>query len=229
MPLKSLPTELDIKIIEALCPTNDRKALSALSRTSKYYRKLVEPMLYRDLTFRAVDDIQIKRLFLTFLVREDLPQHIRSFNLSGSPWEKTDSDWDVLAPGNLADDFWTHYQLIESAVLKLLLPSSPELPRPSSSEIPRPSSSALELCGDIFSLDGTSIPSRFAILTMILSMPTNIERIDLDSFAPYFLDYTRDVLGCVWIDEGDAGLVSFQLKGEVRKMRTQTFFFTPNF
>jgi hypothetical protein len=85
MSLKSLPTELDIKIVEALCPTNDRKALSALSRTSKYYRKLVEPMLYRDLTLRAVDNIQIKRLFLTLLVREDLPLHIRSFTLSDSP------------------------------------------------------------------------------------------------------------------------------------------------
>jgi hypothetical protein len=60
-------------------------------------------------------------------------------------------------------------------------------------------------------------------------MSTNIERIDLASLAPHFLDYTREVLGCSWIDEGNAGLVSFQLKGEVRKMRTQTFFFTPNF
>jgi hypothetical protein len=215
MSLKSLPTELDIKIIEALCPTNARKALSALSRTSKYYRKLVEPMLYRDLTFQVVDNIQIKRLFLTLLVREDLPQHIRSLTLSDSPLVNPDGGWDVLGPGDLADDLLKHDNLIKSAVFKL----------------PLPSSSALELFGGIFSRSGTSLSSqpRYATLTMILSMSTKIERIDLASLAPYFLDYTRDVLGCVWIDEENAGLVSFQLKGEVRKMRTQTFFFTPNF
>jgi hypothetical protein len=215
MSLKSLPTELDIKIIEALCPTNARKALSALSRTSKYYRKLVEPMLYRDLTLRAVDNIHIKRLFLTLLVREDSPQHIRSFTLSDSPLVNPDGGWDVLGPGDLADDLLKHDNLIKSAVLKL----------------PLPSYSALELFGGIFSHSGTSLSSqpRYATLTMILSMSTNIERIDLASLAPHFLDYTREVLGCSWIDEGDVGLLSFQFRGEIRKMRTQTFFFTPNF
>jgi hypothetical protein len=111
MSLKSLPTELDIKIIEVLCLTNDQKALSALSRTSKYYHKLVEPMLYRDLTFQAVDSIQIKRLFLTLLVREDLPQHIRSFILSDSPLVNPDGGWDVLGPGDLADDLLKHDNL----------------------------------------------------------------------------------------------------------------------
>lgn len=216
MSLKSLPTELDIKIIEDLCPTNDRKALSALFRTSKYYRKLVETMLYRDLTLLAVDDIQIKRLFLTLLVRENLPQHIRSFTLcSNDPLDNPDRHRYTLAPDELADDLWKHDELIKSAVLKL----------------PLSISSALELFGGIFSRSGTSLssPARYATITLILSMSTNIERIDLASLAPHFLDHTRVILCCPWIDEGNAGLVSCQFRGEMRKMRTRTFFFTPNF
>jgi hypothetical protein len=181
MYLESLPTELDIKITEALCPTIDRQALGALSRTSKYYRKLVEPMLYRGLTLRAVDSIQIKRLFLTLLVREDLSQHIRSFTLFDSPLVNPDGGWDVLAPGDLAEDLWKHDKLIKSAALKL----------------PLPTSSALELFGGIFSRSGTSLSSqpRYATLTMIPSMSANIKLIDLASLAPHCLNYTREVLG----------------------------------
>jgi hypothetical protein len=44
----ALPTELDTKILEFLC--NDRPALNAISKNSKYCSTVAEPIPYRDIT-----------------------------------------------------------------------------------------------------------------------------------------------------------------------------------
>lgn len=72
MSLEVLPTEVDENIIRRL----SKPELDSLSRTSRYYRNLTEPFLYKDLTFSTHHDHKIKRLFLTILERKELAVHI---------------------------------------------------------------------------------------------------------------------------------------------------------
>jgi hypothetical protein len=81
MSLRSLPTELGLHVLEHLCPSQDRSALSALSSVSKYWRGANESILYRDLNFRAFENIQVKRLVLTLLDRRDFVEHTTSLYL----------------------------------------------------------------------------------------------------------------------------------------------------
>jgi len=78
-----LSTELDEKIIQQLV---GREA-SALSMTSKYYRSLAEPQLYRELNFSTKQCIDLMLLFETLVDRQDLAKYIRSFTMTmnGSP------------------------------------------------------------------------------------------------------------------------------------------------
>jgi hypothetical protein len=165
------------------------QALSFLSRTSKYYKKLAEPCLYRDLTFRVVENIQIKRSFLTLLVREDLSQYVQSFILFANAHEGYDYNEESLgvAPEELAGDFLNHIQLIQTAAFR----------------IPLCLSSSSELFGSVFARSGSSLrsePRVDATIALILSLSTNIERIDLALVAPQFLDHTREVLSCYETD-----------------------------
>jgi hypothetical protein len=76
MLFSALSTELDVKILELL--HDDRQALSAMSKTSKYYRTITEPILYRDILFPEVTVSKIKRLLMTLLDRSELAGYIRS-------------------------------------------------------------------------------------------------------------------------------------------------------
>jgi hypothetical protein len=58
MSFSALSTELDTKIVACL----DHAALDAMSRVSKYYRAVTEPLLYQYLEFPATHEVQIKRL-----------------------------------------------------------------------------------------------------------------------------------------------------------------------
>lgn len=78
MSLSRLSTEIDESAVSFL-PSS---ALSNLSKTSKYYRALAEPHLYRDLHFSIHESLNVFRLFLTILKRSDLAAHIRSSWLS---------------------------------------------------------------------------------------------------------------------------------------------------
>jgi hypothetical protein len=76
--LNKLSTELDENIVRRLA----RPELDALSRTSKYYRSLTEPYLYRNLVFSKHQAYEIQCLFLTILGRNELAKHIRSFTFT---------------------------------------------------------------------------------------------------------------------------------------------------
>jgi muconolactone delta-isomerase len=78
MSLTTLPTELDMQIIEHLHGPEDRKALSSLLRVNKYWRAICEPVLYRNFTLRAPGEAQIKRLLTTLLDTPGLAKHIKT-------------------------------------------------------------------------------------------------------------------------------------------------------
>jgi hypothetical protein len=78
MSLNKLSTKLDEDIVQRLA----RPGLDALSRTSKYYRSLMEPYLYKDLVFSKHQAYEIQCLFLTILGRNELAKHIRSFTMT---------------------------------------------------------------------------------------------------------------------------------------------------
>lgn len=73
MPLSAIPTELDERIFDYL----KRKELSAVSKVSKYYRRIAEPHLYRELRFVGYRNVNAHLLLLTLLSRNDLAVHIK--------------------------------------------------------------------------------------------------------------------------------------------------------
>jgi hypothetical protein len=79
MSLDRLPTELDSKIAGYL--VDDKKSLSALSMTSKYYRSLTEPHLYQNLSFDSNDWEALTLLMLTLVHGERLALHIKSLEI----------------------------------------------------------------------------------------------------------------------------------------------------
>jgi hypothetical protein len=77
MSLEALPTELDLRIIGFL----DTKHKSALSRVSKYYRDVAEPLLYERVQLWGHDDHRVRQLLLTLLQRKDLRHLVKEFCL----------------------------------------------------------------------------------------------------------------------------------------------------
>jgi hypothetical protein len=79
--MQSLSTELDEMILGYLDPL----ALSALSMTSKYYRRIAEPHLYKNLVFYVEDAYGVFNLLFNLVNRQELAQHIQSFTLLDDP------------------------------------------------------------------------------------------------------------------------------------------------
>lgn len=183
MSLSALPTEVDDIIIEFLGASDDRKALSSLSCVSKYYRGLVEPVLYRDLKFQAAEEVPMKQLLLTLLSRTDLAKHIESFTLSETPRTVNIGERWIHGRNKLAKDLWRQVQSIETAV----------------KEVPRlGAETRLELLGGVlYSHSGSYVspePSVDTALALILSWAVNIKAVDLFLPAPYYLNITREIL-----------------------------------
>lgn len=183
MSFTALSTELDTKIIEYMQP--DRSALEAMSRVSKYYRGIAEPFLYRDLTFRAVHEIQIKRLLLTLLDRPELALFIRSFTLSDHlTYDSFDTGF-YKALDNLAKRLLKYDTVIKNAIRT----------------IPLPSSAAMHMFGSIFTRGGSifrATPSLDGTIALLLCLASNVESIHLALAAPEYLDITREVLNGPW-------------------------------
>ncbi|KAF2819984.1 hypothetical protein CC86DRAFT_412454 [Ophiobolus disseminans] len=79
MSLANLSTELDENIIKYLhC---DQSALSAMSRLSKYYRTLAQPVLYRDIKFTLATGTKLKQLLMTLFDQRELTKCIRSITI----------------------------------------------------------------------------------------------------------------------------------------------------
>ena len=77
--MDKLSTELDAKITNYLLDSTP--ALSAFSKVSKYYRKVVEPYLYKNIVLKEYHDHTLKRLFFTLLDRKNLALHIQSVTI----------------------------------------------------------------------------------------------------------------------------------------------------
>ncbi|KAI4955810.1 hypothetical protein J4E91_000017 [Alternaria rosae] len=75
MSLQKLSTELDGHI--ASCLVGDTKALSAFSKTNKYYRGVAEPYLYTNIEVYEYDLEMPLRLLFTLLDRKELALYIR--------------------------------------------------------------------------------------------------------------------------------------------------------
>jgi hypothetical protein len=77
MSLAKLSTELDVHIVQYL----EQPDVSSFSRTSKYYRRICEPVLYEWRSLLSSHHSRIKRLLFTLLVRSDLRRLIKHFRL----------------------------------------------------------------------------------------------------------------------------------------------------
>jgi hypothetical protein len=78
MSLAALSTELDEHIVHQLRQSD----LHSISLTSKYYRALAEPQLYKEIRLCIQDNSGILWLFLILLDRKELAQHIQTFTLA---------------------------------------------------------------------------------------------------------------------------------------------------
>ncbi|KAI4675307.1 uncharacterized protein J4E84_010199 [Alternaria hordeiaustralica] len=85
MSLSDLSTEIDEMIIQYL----PHHALHNLTLTNKYYRKIAEAQLYRNIEVRSPNILSVPRLLLTLISRRELSQHIRSFafDIANEQWE----------------------------------------------------------------------------------------------------------------------------------------------
>jgi hypothetical protein len=70
-------TELDTEIASLL--VGDKRALSALSRVSKYYRAVAEPFLSKDMILAKYDYVSLRHLLLTIPSRPDAALYVKSF------------------------------------------------------------------------------------------------------------------------------------------------------
>jgi hypothetical protein len=77
MSLSTLLTELDVRIILFL----EHGSLDKMSKVSKYYREVTEPLLYCHLRLNHMAYHKIKRLCCTLLKRLELAAYPRSFEL----------------------------------------------------------------------------------------------------------------------------------------------------
>jgi len=85
MSLSHLSTEIDEMIMQYL----PHQALHNLTLTNKYYRKIAELYLYRNVQVRSPNILSVPRLLLTLISRRELSQHIRSFafDIANEQWE----------------------------------------------------------------------------------------------------------------------------------------------
>lgn len=181
MSMSTLSTELDTKIAEYLAADEARDSLGCLSRVSKYYRNLMEPVLYRHLSFSVYDtwcNYRIVYLLFTLLDRNELAKHIKSFMLISEPAEFCFPN--KLVP-DIADKLWSYASLIQSKIREIsgkLLPSGFMLEWFSNVLVHRPA------------LDGA--------LALILCMATNIEVVHLCSSRTESITKTQAIMRHDW-------------------------------
>ncbi|KAH6282072.1 hypothetical protein HBI40_011280 [Parastagonospora nodorum] len=110
MSLSKLSAEFDAHVCR--CFVGDTSALSAFSKSSRYYRSVAEPYLYRDITLFKKDEHQIWRLFFTLLSCQPLTQHILRIAVAPSPDVEQIQEQDH----NNKSDLWTCMSLINEVL-----------------------------------------------------------------------------------------------------------------
>ncbi|KAF2254635.1 hypothetical protein BU26DRAFT_559306 [Trematosphaeria pertusa] len=177
MPLQALSTELDAHIIEYL--HDDSLGLEAMSRVSKYYRSLAEPVLYRDVEFAEWDYVRMTRLLMTLLDRRELAQHVKAFKIVARETDTYDRVRLISGNDAMAIDLWDYVDSIQTTIRDATRPEY----------CPEPSF-AIGWFGKIFA-QPTSIDGALAL---ILAMTVNIETIRICRMHSGTLSHTYQVL-----------------------------------
>jgi hypothetical protein len=156
--------------------------MSSFSRTSKYYHDLADPFLYRDLDFRACDELQIKQLLITLLDKPDLAKHISSFTLIAH-CRPTDHD----ANSNRETESTATVIRCRMHLISETLGRFGGLPfRVSTACL-----ASILTCGGTLDDPSSSIDGATALILLIAS---NISAVRLAVQVPETLDITRQVL-----------------------------------
>jgi hypothetical protein len=116
MALSSISTELDAAITGYL--VGHTTALAALSRTSKYYRSLAEPLLYRMIDIQNYLEFRIKRLLMTLLDSPQKGRYIESFTIT-RPLSKrinSNSEEEVIATKIIRQDLGRYRSMVSKAI-----------------------------------------------------------------------------------------------------------------
>jgi hypothetical protein len=79
----NLPAELSRLVIEQV---DDRDSLTKLYRVSKYYRELVEPVIYERISLHYDERYRVQNLVLTLLDRPNLAVRVKSFKCHTPLW-----------------------------------------------------------------------------------------------------------------------------------------------
>jgi len=121
MSLQKLSTELDGQI--ASCLVGDTKALSAFSKTNKYYRGIAEPYLYTNIEVYESELERPLRLLFTLLDRKDLALHIKSLSyVPAEHWSSHDADIKPPTRKKLQSDVWKYAHAIQEVLDEVLSP-----------------------------------------------------------------------------------------------------------
>lgn len=80
MSLQQLSTELDTFI----CERCDTSTLLSLCATSRYWRKLAEPIIYEDVCFTVDEARKVKTLLVTLIKRPELAKYVRKIRIAPS-------------------------------------------------------------------------------------------------------------------------------------------------
>ena len=177
--MDSLSTEVDDNIIRRL----PRAALSSMSKTSKYYRSLAEPHLYRDLIFSVHQHISIMRLFLTLTIRPELAPYIRSFALTENKHKEAAFKFDDASFAMI----WEMVPYLQRLIGKIAEGQE--------------ASFAMRWLS-VF-LKGK--PYFDGPLACVLCIATNLEHLTLVKSDVDPLDITCEALSLQWCDESDSG------------------------
>ncbi|KAJ8108605.1 hypothetical protein OPT61_g8059 [Boeremia exigua] len=88
MSFDALPTEFDNRILALL----DHDSLNAMSRTSKMYRMVTEPFLYRHIELNSGSGVGIRWLVVTLLSRPELAAYTKTIKCLKTEWSSVEKD-----------------------------------------------------------------------------------------------------------------------------------------
>jgi len=174
MSLQKLSTELDGHI--ASCLVSDTKALSAFSKTNKYYRGIAEPYLYTNIEVYESELERPLRLLFTLLERKELALHIKSLSYvpaQHGPFQ--DADIGPAVRKKLQSDVWKYTHAIQ-----VVLDETPS-PECGFSDF---LSAKLTLCCEIMTARMGHYLARDQVFTLILFMAQKVQYLELGSEEP---------------------------------------------
>ncbi|KAF2833105.1 hypothetical protein CC86DRAFT_376336 [Ophiobolus disseminans] len=172
MSLDALSTELDDEIVRRLA----KSELEALSRTTKYYRALSEPYLYKNPEFATNEARRIILLFQTIVRRQELAKYIRSFTVT------PDQGLNAHSTFTQADDteMWQNVTIVKEVIAKITQRRDLKL--------------TLRWFGLVFGGE----PLFDGALAIILCLALNLEHLDLAASRDDMLSITLVALNYTW-------------------------------